>query len=255
MKDFTGRVAIVTGTGGGIGRAIAEGFAARGGRVVCAGLDVKTNEETIGRIDAIGGEATFVRADVTSPEDNARMVQTALDRFGTVDTIINNAGLTLRGRIHEVSEADWDAVMATNVKAVYLSAREIIPHLMAAGRGCMIFTASTYGLLGAAGYAAYCASKGALVNLTRQMALDYGPEIRVNCVCPGATDAPQLRRWLRTLPDPAAASHDVGLQNAAMKRLAQPDEIADAALFLASDAARFVTGHALVVDGGQTIDA
>jgi NAD(P)-dependent dehydrogenase (short-subunit alcohol dehydrogenase family) len=253
--DLAGRVALVTGTGGGIGRAIAEALAARAAAVVCAGLAEGTNAETVARITAAGGRAVFVRADVRSAADTAAMVAAAHDAFGGLDTVVANAGLTVRGRIHETSEADWDATMDTNLKSAFLVSRAVLPAFMAQGRGCIVFTASMFGLLGAPGVAAYCASKGALVTLTKQMALDYGPAIRVNCVCPGATDVPQLRAHLATLEDPDGVRAAIGRGNAALGRLAEPAEIADAVAFLVSDAARFVTGHALVVDGGQTVDA
>jgi NAD(P)-dependent dehydrogenase (short-subunit alcohol dehydrogenase family) len=252
---FEDRVAVVTGTGGGIGRAIARGLAGEGAAVLCVGLDETTNAETVRLIESAGGRASFVRADVGSGPDNERMIAAAIERFGGVDVVVNNAGVTLRGAIHEIAEEDWDATFDTNVKGIFHCSRAVIPHFLDRGRGNIVLTSSTFGLLAARGYAAYCASKAAVSMLAKQMALDYGPAIRVNAVCPGATDAPQLRAHIDASPDPAATEAEIGKLNAALQRMAQPEEIADAVLFLASDEARFVTGHALVVDGGQTIDA
>src|SRR5207249_6437891 len=167
----------------------------------------------------------------------------------------NNAGTGVRKPVHETSEDEWDLVLDTNLKSVFLGSKAALPHFMAQGSGNIISTASTFGLLAAASYPGYCASKAGVILLTKQMALDYGPAVRVNCICPGATDTPRIRHAIATAPDPAARERDLFALNRVMGRLAEPREIAQAALFLASDDASFVTGSALVVDGGQTIDA
>lgn len=250
-----GRVAIVTGSGTGIGRSIALAFAAEGANVVCCGIDESLNEATVGSIRAAGGESVFVRADVRVAGDVAAMVATAIARYGGVDIIVNNAGIGIHGRIHEIVESDWDDVIATNLKSIYYTSRECIPHFLERGHGNIVNIASTFGILAFPAYAAYCASKGAVIALTKQMALDYGPAIRVNCVCPGATEAPRIRRFIDSSADPAATEASLGALNRVMSRLAQPEEVAASVVFLASDESSFVTGHALVVDGGQTIDA
>jgi NAD(P)-dependent dehydrogenase (short-subunit alcohol dehydrogenase family) len=252
---LAGQVAIVTGTGTGIGRAIGVAFAAEGARVVCSGMDEERNAETVAAIAEAGGEAVFVSADVRDGAQVAALVREAIDRYGGVDAIVNNAGIGIRGRIHELAERDWDDVIATNLKSIYYTSRELLPHFLERGRGNVVNVASTFGLLAFPAYAAYCASKGAVVALTKQMALDYGPAIRVNCVCPGATDAPRIRRMIDASPDPAATEASLGALNRVMGRLAAPEEVAAAAVYLASAESSFVTGHALVVDGGQTIDA
>jgi 3-oxoacyl-[acyl-carrier protein] reductase len=183
------------------------------------------------------------------------MIETTLAHYGRVDVLVNNAGDGVPGRLHEISEADWQYVIDINLNSIFYGLRAVLPFFLDRGTGNIISTASTFGLLGTHRYAAYCASKAAIVNLTRQLALDYGPGIRVNCVCPGATASPRLLARIRTADDPEAQFQRVSARNAAMGRLAQPEEIAYAMLFLASDESSFVTGHALVVDGGQSIDA
>jgi NAD(P)-dependent dehydrogenase (short-subunit alcohol dehydrogenase family) len=192
---------------------------------------------------------------VRSLADNQRMVAAALERFGHLDILFNNAGTGVRKPVHETSEEEWDLVLDTNLKSVFLGSKAALPHFMQRGSGNIINTASTFGLLASPRYPGYCASKAGVILLTKQMALDYGPAIRVNCICPGATDTPRMRRNIASAPDPVAYERGLFALNRVMGRLATPKEIAQAALFLASDEASFVTGSALVVDGGQTIDA
>lgn len=252
---LAGKVAIVTGAESGIGRATARLFAREGARVVC----VDFRESGLLRIDRLiereGGQAVYVSADVRQRADCDRMVAAALDTFGDLDILFNNAGTGVRGRLHEMRDEDWHLVLDTNLHGVYHGSRAALPHFLRRGRGCIINTASTFGLLGTESYPAYCASKGAVVLLTKQMAIDYGPHIRVNCICPGATETPRMLRNIAAAEDPARYRQRVETLNRCMGRLARPEEIAYGVLFLASDEASFVTGHALVVDGGQTIDA
>ena len=250
-----GKVALVTGADSGIGRATARLFAREGARVACADY----RESGTPRIDRLiqqdGGEAIYVAADVRNRVDCDRMVAAALDAFGELDILFNNAGLGARGRIDEFSDDDWNLVIDTNLHGVYHGCRAALPHFLERGRGVIVNTASTFGLLATERYPAYCATKGAIVLLTKQMAIDYGPNIRVNCICPGATDTPRMQRNIANSPDPEGYYHRVSTLNRCMGRLARSEEIAYGVLFLASDEASFVTGHALVVDGGQTIDA
>ncbi len=249
------KVAIVTGADSGIGRATARLFAREGARVVC--VDVR--ESGTPRIDALiekdGGRACFVQADVTRRSECDRMVAAALETFGDLDILFNNAGTGVRGRVGDLRDEDWNFVLDTNLNSIYHGSRAALPHFERRGRGNIINTASTFGLLATENYAAYCATKGAVVLLTRQMAIDYGPNIRVNCICPGATETPRMLRNIAASDDPVARRAGVEKLNRCMGRLARPEEIAYGVLFLASDEASFVTGHALVVDGGQTIDA
>jgi NAD(P)-dependent dehydrogenase (short-subunit alcohol dehydrogenase family) len=250
-----GKVALITGADSGIGRATARLFAREGARVVCVDL----RESGTPRIDALiegeGGSAVFVQADVTQRAECDRMVAAALEAYGDLDILFNNAGTGVRGRVGDLRDEDWKLVMDTNLNSIYHGSRAALPHFERRGRGNIIHTASTFGLLATEQYAAYCASKGAVVLLTRQMAIDYGPNIRVNCICPGATETPRMLRNIAAADDPAARRAGVENLNRCMRRLARSEEIAYGVLFLASDESSFVTGHALVVDGGQTIDA
>lgn len=261
LGRLKGRVAIITGANSGIGRATARLFAREGAQVVCCDI-----QETISpRIDQLikdkeGGQAVFANIDVTKQEDCDRMVKTALDSFGDVDILYNNAGAGVRKKLHEQSDEEWNFVLNTNLNAMFRGARAVLPHFIKKKSGNIVTTASTFGLLASAEYPGYCATKAAIINLTREMALDYGPlGIRINCVCPGAIETPRFRGFP---PRPTLGEgmtdeqrKTMGGTNKALLRMGRPEEIAYGVLFLVSDEASFVTGHALVVDGGQTIDA
>ena len=256
-----GRVAIITGANSGIGRATARLFAREGAKVVCCDI-----QETISpRIDRLikekeGGQAVFATIDVTKPQDCERMVKIALDSFGDVDILYNNAGAGIRKKVHEHSDEEWQFVLDTNLNAMFRGARAVLPHFIKKKSGNIVTTASTFGLLASPNYPGYCATKAAIINLTREMAMDYGPlGIRINCVCPGAIETPRFRGFP---PRPTLGEgmtdeqrKTMGDTNKALLRMGRPEEIAYGVLFLVSDEASFVTGHALVIDGGQTIDA
>jgi len=186
---------------------------------------------------------------VTCAADCRRVVESTIRKFGRIDVLFNNAGIIRRATVLDLSEENWDRVMAVNVKSIYLLSREVIPHMEKQGAGVIINTASGWGLAGGAKAVAYCASKGAVVLLSKAMAIDHGPRIRVNCVCPGDTDTGMLRAEAAQL----GADPDRFLADASKRplgRVGSPEEIAQAVLYLASDASSFVTGTALVVDGG-----
>jgi NAD(P)-dependent dehydrogenase (short-subunit alcohol dehydrogenase family) len=248
--QLSGKIALITGGGSGIGRATALVFSREGAVVVVADLNVPAGEAVATEITQAGGRAIFEPADVSRAVDCRRLVDRAIREFGRVDILFNNAGIIRRATILDLNEDDWDRVMAVNVKSIYLLARGVIPHMQKAGGGSIINTASGWGLAGGAKAAVYCASKGAVVLLTKAMAVDHGPQkIRVNCICPGDTDTGMLRAEAAQLGE----ANEHFLAEAAKRplgRVGSPDEIAQAVLYLASDASSFVTGTALVIDGG-----
>lgn len=244
-----GKVAIVTGGASGIGRATALLFAHEGASVIVADMN-ESGAHVARAISESGGSAAFERADVSLAADCRRLVEHARSQFGGLHILFNNAGIVRRATVVELDEADWDRVLAVNTKAVYLLSKFAIPLMEASGGGAIVNTASGWGLAGGPRAAAYCASKGAVVLLTKAMAIDHAPQkIRVNCICPGDTDTAMLRHEAAQLGVPA----DAFLAEAAhrpLRRVGTPEEIAQAVLFLASDDASFITGTALVVDGG-----
>jgi NAD(P)-dependent dehydrogenase (short-subunit alcohol dehydrogenase family) len=261
LGRLKGKVAIITGANSGIGRATARLFAREGAKIVCCDI-----QETIApRIDRLikdkdGGEAVFATIDVTRQEDCDRMVKTAIDSFGRIDILYNNAGAGIRKKVHEHTDEEWNFVLNTNLNAMFRGSRAVLPYFIKQGSGSIVTTASTFGLLASPEYPGYCATKAAIINLTREMALDYGPlGIRINCVCPGAIETPRFRGFppRPTLGEGMTEEQrkTMGASNRALLRMGRPEEIAYGVLFLVSDEASFVTGHALVVDGGQTIDA
>ena len=242
------------GGAGGIGRAASIMLAEAGAAVTIVDLDLKAGETVVQQILQTGGKAMFVRGDVSQAEDCRNAVQETVDAWGGVDILFNNAGIVRRATVTELSEEDWDLVMAVNVKSMFLMCKYAIPFMEQAGGGAIINNASGWGLTGGARAAVYCASKGAVVNLTRAMAVDYGVKnIRVNCIAPGDTDTSMLRTEARQLGEPEEAF----LKDSASRplgRIARPEEIASAVVFLAGEGASFITGAILPVDGGGLAD-
>jgi 3-oxoacyl-[acyl-carrier protein] reductase len=256
---LVGKVAIVTGANSGIGRATAHLFAREGARVVAVDLRDERSPRVDRLIQAEGGEAVFLQGDVSRREDCERMVRTAIETFGQLDILFSNAGVGVHKPLHEFSDEEWDLVLNVNLRGVFNGARAVLPHFLEQGRGNIVNTASTHGILAAREYPAYCASKAAIINLTRQLAIDYGPAVRVNCVCPGPIDTPRYRGFPPQAHYPEGMTDEernrMGQPVPGLHRMGQPEEVAYCVLFLASDESSYVTGHALVVDGGQTVDA
>jgi NAD(P)-dependent dehydrogenase (short-subunit alcohol dehydrogenase family) len=247
---LAGKVALITGGASGIGRATARLFADEQAAVSVLDLDAEGGEQLVSEIMAGGGRALYVRGDVSVSGDCRRAVELTVAALGGLDILFNNAGMIRRATVLETSEEEWDRVMAVNVKSVFLMSKFAIPAMADAGGGVIINTSSGWGLAAGRRAAAYCSSKGAVVLLTKAMALDHAEQnIRVNCICPGDTDTPMLRSEAEQLGEPVgrflaeAARRPLG-------RVIDPEDVARAALYLASDASASVTGISLAVDGG-----
>jgi NAD(P)-dependent dehydrogenase (short-subunit alcohol dehydrogenase family) len=249
--DFKGKCAVVTGAAGGIGRGAALAFAARGAGVVVADIAVDAGRAVVAEIEAAGGEALFVRCDVARNDDVEAMVAAAVARFGGVHCAFNNAGIEEEHhRLAESDEAVYDRMMAINVKGVWLCLKHEIAQMLKQGGGAIVNTASVAGLVGAPKHAIYAASKHAVVGLTKSAAIEYGKKgIRVNSVCPGVIRTAMLERALER----EAAWEETLVRMHPIGRLGEVDDVVNAVLWLCSDAASFVTGHQLAVDGAMTV--
>jgi NAD(P)-dependent dehydrogenase (short-subunit alcohol dehydrogenase family) len=246
--QLEGKVSLITGGGSGIGKASALAFAREGSKVVVADVNVEGGEQTVRLIQDTGGEATFVRADVSNSGDVSDMVSHAVQTYNRLDCAFNNAGISGgRGRIHEYTEDDWSRVLNINLTGVWLCMKYEIIQMLKQGGGAIVNTASVMGLVGGSRSPAYGATKHGVVGLTKTGAVDYAQEaIRINAVCPGYIRTPMIEQGI--LSDPVAEERVVSRHP--MHRLGTPEEIAEAVAWLCSDAASFVTGHAMTVDGG-----
>ena len=242
------KVAIITGSGSGIGRATAELFAQEGAKVIVAEYDAEAGQTTVEAIQDAGGEALFVQVDVSKADQVQQMVQTTLDTFGRIDILFNNAGTLIWGTVLDTAEEAWNRLMGINLNGAFLCSKAVLPHMIERGGGAIINASSSTGAHDAVGgLAAYVTSKGGITLLTKCMALDHMHDnIRVNAIAPGPTDTPMLRDALS--PEDLRAF----VEAFPLGRLGRPTEVAQAVLFLASDEASFITGTILAVDGGQT---
>jgi meso-butanediol dehydrogenase/(S,S)-butanediol dehydrogenase/diacetyl reductase len=250
LKD---KVALITGGGTGIGRAIARVFFQEGARVAVTGRRKEPLEETVSKLDPKGKKAILIQGDVSKTGEARRMVEETIRAFRRLDILVNNAGIVNHkdGNTAGCQEEGWDVTMDINVKGMYLMSKVAAPELLKT-EGNIINIASVLGLVGFPRSIAYCASKGAVVNLTRSMALDLAPKkVRVNCICPGAVDTPMYQSWIRKYGDPREVEEKM-LEDYPLSRVGRPEDIAFAALYLASDEASWVTGVVLPVDGGFT---
>jgi NAD(P)-dependent dehydrogenase (short-subunit alcohol dehydrogenase family) len=249
---LAGRSAIVTGGAAGIGLAIARAFVREGANVSLIDIDGSKAEASAAELATDGRRVVGFGASVTDEATVASVVDQARAALGGIDILVNNAGIACFGRVDDTSLADWERVMAVNVTGTFLVSRAVVPLMLEGGRGAIVNLGSVAGLVGIGGMAAYCAAKGAVVNLTRQMSADYaGKGIRVNCICPGTVGSTDLGRSLLG-SDTSEAAMARRLAKYPIGRFGEPEEIAAAALFLVSDEASFVTGAAFSVDGGMT---
>jgi NAD(P)-dependent dehydrogenase (short-subunit alcohol dehydrogenase family) len=252
-RRFEGKVAIVTGGASGIGLATVEGFLEEGAKVAIVDVSEKAGKAALDALRAKGHDPLLVTGDVTCSADVKRMVGQVMNAYGRIDALFNNAGILVEGTIEQVSEEDWDRIMAVNVKGIFLVTKEIVPIMLRQGSGSIVNNASCSGLVGDRAAIAYNASKGAVVLMTKCLALDYAQRnVRVNCVCPGEIETPMFLQEVAsrgvTVEDyrkEVCEYHPIG-------RLGRPTEVAKTVLFLASDDASFITGTAVSVDGGYT---
>lgn len=247
---FERKNVIVTGSGAGIGRAAAIAFAKEGANVVVNSVSGKSC--VCDEIQLLGGRAIYVQADVSTAEGVEKLFSAAVQTFGSIDVVVNVAGIVPEGSVESCTEDEWDRVMRINVKSVYLMAHRAIPYLRET-KGCMINITSTVAIKGVANRASYSASKGAVLSLSRSMAIEYAREgIRINCVCPGTVYSPSFQKRVESTPDPEAAMNRY-VSRQPMGRLGEPEEIAQAILFAANPNVGFMTGANIIVDGAMTV--
>ena len=239
------KVALITGAGSGIGRATAHLFAREGAKVVVVDLNVEGGQATVDEIQASGGDSLFIQADVGKMEQVRAMIDTAYQRYGRLDIIHSNAAASIGGTAPEISEADWDWTIAVCLKATWMIAHCAVPRMVADGGGVMIITGSVHSIRGYANASAYQAAKGGVLALTRSLAIDHAPTLRVNAILPGAVET---GLWKDVTPE----QRQKIAQHCILRRNGQPEDIANVALFLASDLSAYMTGTYVVVDGGLT---
>jgi NAD(P)-dependent dehydrogenase (short-subunit alcohol dehydrogenase family) len=249
MARLENKVVLITGGGSGIGRATALLFSKEGAKICISDLDSAKGKETAKLIKKQGGDAFFVKADVSKAEHAQKMVEKTIGNYRRLDILFNNAGISADLSILDTREEDWDRIVGINLKGVFLGCKYALPHMIRRKNGNIINMSSVSGLVGSQNLAAYCASKGGVLMLTRAMACDLGPYgIRVNCICPSHIRTPMVEGFLNELPTSKVKSV---ASRYPLRRFGKPEEIANVALFLASEDSSFITGSAVVADGGS----
>ncbi len=248
LKD---KVAIITGSSKGIGKGVAEVFSREGAKVVLTASGSKEGELAAAEIRAAGGDAIFIKCDVSNEEEVKACIAKTVDTYGRLDILVNNAGIGTYKSVLDVTSEEWDKCLAVNLKGVFLCSKYSIPHMQSIGKGVIINMSSVHAHATANGVAPYCASKGAITALTRNMAIDYGPIIRVNSIAPGWILTPLIEDLFNSYDDPAAIRKKIE-DRQVMKRIGTSQDVGQACAFLASDEASFITGTELFVDGGLT---
>lgn len=243
------RSVVITGSGSGIGRACALEFAKAGASVVVADIDLQSAEMTVQKILAVNGKAIACQVDVSQPDSVAALVDKTIKEYSKIDTLVNNAAVQVNKTIADTTVLEWNNQMAVNVGGVFLCSKFFLPYLKIT-KGSIVNMSSVNGFFVESSCAGYCASKAAIIGLTKAMAIDHGHEgIRVNCICPGYIDAGLAAGYFQSQDDPAQARADAGKLHA-LWRIGRPEEVANVAMFLSSDEASFITGSSYVVDGG-----
>jgi len=248
-KKLQDKITIVTGSTSGMGAAIAKLFAKEGSKVIVNGRNEARGKQVVTEIQNNRGEAEFIQSDISTEEGNSFLVNETLYRFGGIDIVVCNAGSLGLGSITEVSPEIWRKTIDTNLSSIFYLLRLAVPEMQKRGSGNIIITGSIAAFKSFPNHAAYCASKGALVPLVKQIALDYGPQIRANLICPGPIDTPLIWDSALAFPNPTEAVDDAA-KGTVLNRLGLPEDIAKAALFLASEESSFITGTSITVDGG-----
>jgi NAD(P)-dependent dehydrogenase (short-subunit alcohol dehydrogenase family) len=247
--QLAGKVALITGSASGQGRAAAQLFAEHGAAIVVVDVNDDGMRETVELVERAGGRAIAHHADVSHRGDCDTMVDAAIEQFGRLDVLYNNAAIQMSGRLVETTEEMWDVTIATNLSAIFWACRAAIPHMLAGGGGSIVNTSSTLGQQGSEGYAAYGAAKAGLIALTRQIAVEYGPQVRANVIAPGSIDTPRFRKVTEGMAD--AEGFLAMLQRTIpLRRLGRADDVAQLALYLASDASAYTSGAVVPCDGG-----
>lgn len=250
-QRLANKIALITGAGSGIGKSTALLFAREGATVVVNDLVKEGGEATVREIEEQGGSALFIQADVTEPEQVKAMVEEVIARYGRIDVLFNNAGISGIGRIHEIEPEDWDRVIRVNIRGVYLPCKYVVPYMMERKSGSIINMSSCIAEIGLARRASYAATKGAVLALTKSMQVDYAPyNIRVNALLPGTIYTPFVENYLKTSYDNPEEAIAQLKKRQLSEQLGRPEDVAQAALFLASDESQFMMGSPLYIDGG-----